>query len=177
VRSQADEGWIDPDNVPASVVAAPSAVTAPDLWEPVTQGVDLVVEQGVVLVHKATADPTDVRDVSTAVLSPASTSAAPGLASTSVGAPVVAHVPADGQRARHRHGSTRHHRTMGGHLWGGGRTTAADAHVVASTVPERIGSSAPATHGRGRHVGWSRAQGPEAGHDHGRHLGRLEHGS
>jgi hypothetical protein len=55
VRSQAAPGWLDPADLPPSVVAAPPA-TDPHLWAAVGSGVHQVVHDGVVLAKDAATD-------------------------------------------------------------------------------------------------------------------------
>ena len=89
VRSQASPGWLNPGNLPASVLAGPPGADA-HLWESVTAGVDQMVEQGAVLVQKVTSDPSEIQD-------------------STVTAAVATSGSVDGSHARAARTTTRHH--------------------------------------------------------------------
>jgi hypothetical protein len=165
VRSQAAPGWLNPANLPASVVAGPAA-TDPDVWGSVTARVDQVVEQGVVLVQKVTSDPSEVQDPTVTLAEPARASDAGGPARTAVVKTThhVAHVRH--HSADHAHSPAPATHASGSHpgrSHGHGQTA---WHAVGHTVGHSAG------HGQGHGRGHSHSHGHPG---HGRHLGWARH--
>lgn len=138
VRSQAAPGWLNPDNLPATVVAAPPA-TDPHAWGAVTSDADQVVQDGVVLVERATSDDSVVDDSDVSLA--AATSSAP---TSDAGDPanVVTHHTDPGTTHHGRHRPTHH-------------TTEGDE------------PSGPAPHDHGHHHGWDHGNGHGQGHHDG----------
>lgn len=137
VRSQAAPGWIQ-GRLPASIVAAVPDAPAPGVWDAVGQ----VVEQGVVLVHRATDDPGTTSGATPTTGEPVTTAA---VTTSSGGTTATAGGPST------RPASTPSTRT-GSHR--------ADApHAAAATEQTQPG--------HGRHLGWVHAHhGRGHGHDH-----------
>jgi hypothetical protein len=155
VRSQAAPGWLRPDKLPASVVAAP--VTEPHLWGAVSGGVHQVVQDGVVLAKRATSGPSSVENTTTEAV--VATSSVAGPPATGDSGPSETHQVVPTRHAvRHPHHTTSPHRP---------------AHHDAPSQPadEPTGPAAPATdpatdpatippqHDHGRHPGWSNGHG------------------
>jgi hypothetical protein len=126
VRSQASPGWLSPVGLPATVVAAP-----------VTGGLDRIVHEGVVLVHRAKTDSVDDHTRTESV----------GL-SASVATPGT---HASRQRTRYHVSSTqRHHASAEPHHTGSAPHQ--PTHGAPSAPP---GDPAPPRHDHGRHLGWA----------------------
>jgi hypothetical protein len=156
VRSQAAPGWLDPDQLPATVVAAPP-VTDPKLWGSVTEGVRQVVRKGAVLVHKATSDPSEADDPSVTITSPVTQQPVTPAATTR-------------HRSRHHRRSAPAPHTPPEPPSGSGDDTAGDGGDAST------GTTGPPAHDHGRHLGWTARTDAER-HGHGRHLGWVAHGS
>src|SRR5262245_19099534 len=156
VRSQAAPGWLDPDKLPASVVAAPGA--EPHLWSAVTGGVDQVVQDGVVLARKATSAATAGQDTTTAAIG-ASTSVASTTTSSDAVRPARHHAVRAHRVVSHPHAATPaspHRPTRPD-----GEQPSAEppaAPTSPATDPD-VEPSVPAAHDHGRHLGWSHGRG------------------
>jgi hypothetical protein len=158
VRSQAAPGWLDPDELPATVVAA--RVAEPHLWGSVAAGVHQVVQDGVVLVRRAASAASDAPDSTTVTLGPSSSVAG----STETGDSADSADPRVAGTHRHRVATDRHRRLAAPHR---ARPTRDDP-----PAPDPDPGSIPARHDHGRHLGWE--------HGHGRHVGWVRghgHGS
>jgi hypothetical protein len=144
VRSQAAPGWLDPDRIPASVVAVPPA-TDPHLWAAVTSGVDQVVRGGAAVVKRATSEDSDD----------------PGGDGTEV---ALVSVTSSGSPTRHVGDSAHHGRHQGGADPGdqGGDEPSAPAEPSTPSAPSA--PSAPAPHDHGRHRGWGHGHGQQGHH-------------
>ena len=126
VRSQASPGWLNPVGLPATVVAAP-----------VTGGLDQIVHEGVVLVHRAKTDSVDDH-TRTESVGP----------STSV---ATAGTHASRPRTRHHVSSTqRHHAPAEPH-----HTVSAPHQPTHDAPSAPPGDPAPPRHDHGRHLGWA----------------------
>lgn len=164
VRSQAEPPWVDHDQLPATVVAAPP-IDDPLRWAPVVT-VGQVVEDGVVLAPKATPAPTAVP--ASAVLVPAAATSYDGsVPATTWGNPTthtvtVTHHHAAQHAGHHARHHTRHHtRHTRHHSATASTTTQVDQLAVSSPTAQQgsptrpsHGSAVPAAHGHGRHLGW-----------------------
>lgn len=173
VRSQAEPPWLDQDELPATVVAAPP-ISDPLQWAPVVT-LGQVVVHGVVLERKPAADPTDVPYSSSVVVSvadPTYDGSVPATATSGTWAThtatVAHHHPAHhtghhtaDHTAHPRAHQTRHH---------------ADPSSTASTATQvdQAAASSQTSH-PGRHLGSSHVSGVRADHGHGRHLGWRHH--
>ena len=143
VRSQAAPGWLDPDNLPATIVAAPP-VTDPHLWLSVSSGIPQAVRHGVVIVKRMAPDPGQVKEPTTLIASHSGPSrhrhpSDDGHAAGRSDAPPAVHPDAppgvqDAPPGAHGH----HHGQTQGHSDGPG-----------------VGYSLGPSHGR--HLGWSRS--------------------
>jgi hypothetical protein len=135
VRSQAAPV---PDQLPASVVAAPPA---PDvhLWVSVTSRVHEIVQDGVVLGRKATSEPSDDQDATVAFAS-STTGSTPDRSGQATHPTVAPH---------------RHHTAPAHH-----------GHAVRDS-DQPSDASGSSGHGHGRHLGWSHGNGHHHGHGHG----------
>lgn len=155
VRSQAAPGWLDPDNLPASVVAAPP-LPGPREW--VTTEVDRVVEKGVVLLRRASSDPVRTQDPTTAP-----SASATGTSGGGAPADATALIHPATHAATHSgtHSAT-HQVTAKHHAVRSGATTTTTSATSATTATS-------ARHGR--HLGWYHAHIPGHAHHQGRHLG------
>ena len=128
VRSQASPGWLNPVGLPATVVAAP-----------VTGGLDQIVHEGVVLVHRAKTDSVDDPTRTESVGRFDERRHPPGL-------------HASRQRTRHHVSSTqRHHAPAEPHQHG--RVPRISPRHDAPSAPP--GDPAPPRHDHGRHLGWA----------------------
>ncbi len=182
VRSQAAPGWLDPDRLPASVVAGPPA-TDPRLWSAVASGVHQVVHGGVVLVKRSTSDEPEGDRSDVALVSDTSSGDPTGNAGHS-GHHVTQH---------------RHHQTGPGHAPHPPAHPGADAPVPGhhgrhdsdepsdgpgepSEGPSDPGGDQPVEpaepvdpepHDPGHHHGWDHGHGP--GHEHGHEHGHGHH--
>jgi hypothetical protein len=153
VRSQAAPGWIQ-GRLPASIVAAVPDAPAPGVWDAVGQ----VVEQGVVLVHRATDDPgttsgatpTTGEPVTTAAVTPSS-----GATSATAGGPTtLASTPparAGSQRAGAPHAAAASDQTRPGHGRHLGWVHAHHGHGHGHGH-----GLEPYGQGHGLHLGWTR---------------------
>jgi hypothetical protein len=138
VRSQAAPRWLDPGGLPATVVAAP-----------VTGGLDQIVREGVVLVHRAKTDSVDDH-TRTESVGPSTSVATPG-------------TRASRPRTRHHVSPARRH-----------HATAAEPHHTESTPPQPTHDApsapppldpAPPRHDPGRHLGWAEHHGQDGTSD------------
>jgi hypothetical protein len=153
VRSQAEPGWLDPSDVPTSVVAAPPVSVLPD-WGDLAEGVDQVVEAGTVLVKRATSDPSTTQSDPTAIPTVASPTTLAIRAGSDAGTHRVTQASGDDH-------ATRRHHVVGRH---------SAPHPSSSS---NVSQAAPVRHDHGRHAGWTHAH--SHGHAHGRHLGWSRH--
>ncbi|HEY3530776.1 MAG TPA: hypothetical protein VGK78_16640 [Nocardioides sp.] len=148
VRSQAAPGWLNPDNLPASVVAGPA--TTDPLWGPVTAHVDQVVEQGVVLVQKVTSDPSEIQDPTVTLADPAGGSDEGSPARTD-----------DSQTTVHHAGHVRHDATAPSPATHDSGRHVGSGHGHGQTVWRAVGhghghAQSNGHRSHGRHLGWSR---------------------
>ena len=175
VRSQADPPWLDHDEVPATVVAAPP-ISDPLRWAPVVTA-GQVVEHGVALAPKPTPDPTDVQESSTVVVSADTTP--DGTDGT------VTATTTSGTWATHT-AVTRHHHAV--HPATHPATSPASHPATYQTRHHLESSStvstatqidqvtiASQTSRPGRHLGSSHVSGGRADQGHGRHVGWRHH--
>jgi hypothetical protein len=133
VRSQAAPGWLDAVGLPATVAASP-----------VTGGLDQIVREGVVLVHRADTDAVE-DDTRIESVGPSTSVATSGTHRSS-------------RRTPHHMGSThRHHATVMPHH------TLSPPHQPtpgAPSAPPPAGQ-APPRHDHGRHLGWAEHHGQD----------------
>jgi hypothetical protein len=177
VRSQAAP-WLDPENLPTSVVAGP--VTEPHLWGSVSERLDQVVQDGVVLVHKAASDAADSEDRTTEALGASTsltTSATTTPPASATGTPQPVGTPA-------RHAGPRAHHPAAMPNFGHGHHAPQPSPEVQQ--PDSAGPSSLAStsdlgrQDHGRHLGWSHGHGHGAGageksaRGHGRGHGHAE---
>ncbi len=177
VRSQAAPGWLDPDKLPATVVAGP--VTEPRLWGSVTGRVHQVVQEGAVLVRREASGSSDDQDTTTLAVG----------ASTSVATPPETGDAGDSATPRvagiHRHRlatgphhpvTAPHHPTPAHHHAPAPPAAAPSVPTTPTTPPTTTGpdpASVPGTNGHGRHLGWFHGHGHDndadrpPGHGHG----------
>jgi len=133
VRSQAAPGWLNPVGLPATVVAAP-----------VTDGLDQIVREGVVLMHQAKTDSVE-DDTRTESVGPSSSVA-------------TTRTHASSPRTRHHMASTqRHHAPAEPHHTVS--TPHQPTHEAPSAPPPA--DPAPLRHDHGRHLGWSEHHGQD----------------
>jgi hypothetical protein len=151
VRSQAAPGWLDPDNLPAVVVAGPPA-TDPHVWVAATSAIPQVVEHGVVLVAKMTSEESTPAEAATL------TTAGDPLDATGTEAGDSGVVPAT-HPARAPHPGPPPH-----------------AHTTGTSEPTTHGHGHGHghSHGHGHHYGWGHAH-HDHGHAHG-HGHEPDHG-
>jgi hypothetical protein len=155
VRSQAAPGWLDPEELPVTDVAAPPA-TDPHLWGVVTSGVHQVVQDGVVLTKRATSEESVAEDPTLSLVASTTSSDTASSDADDSGNVVTSHAghttPDHGQRPHH----PRH-------------------HDDADDSDEPSGSSWPSPHDHGHHYGWDHGNGHHGhgnGHGHGTGHGR-----
>lgn len=133
VRSQAAPGWLNPVGLPATVAAAP-----------VTGGLDQIVREGVVLVHRADTDAVE-DDTRIESVGPSTSVATSGTHRSS-------------RRTPHHVASThRHHATVMPHH------TLSPPHQPTHGAPSAPPSAdpAPLRHDHGRHLGWAEHHGQD----------------
>lgn len=154
VRSQAEPPWLDQDELPATVVAAPP-ISDPLQWAPVVT-LGQVVEHGVVLVPKPAAGPTDVRYSSSVVVSGVDTTYDGSVPATSTSGTWATHTATVHQGAH----QTRHHPDSSPTASAATQVDQATASTQTSHPGRHVGSSHVSGvrgdhgHGRGRHLGW-----------------------
>jgi hypothetical protein len=143
VRSQAAPGWIQ-GRLPASIVAAVPDAPAAGVWDSVGVSVSQAVVQGVVLVHRATQDPTTSAAGETTSGAPVTTAAVTSSTASSPSTAVSGGPPA-------RPTST-HVARQGSHR---------------APAPYADPATGPTTSGHGRHLGQAHHHhGPGHGHGH-----------
>jgi len=133
VRSQAAPGWLNPVGLPATVVAAP-----------VTDGLDQIVREGVVLMHQAKTDSVE-DDTRTESVGPSASVTTPRTRASS-------------PRARHHLASTqRHHAPAEPHH------TVSTPHQPTHDAPSAPppADPAPPGHDHGRHLGGAEHHGDD----------------
>lgn len=169
VRSQAAPGWLDPDKLPATVVAGPA--TEPHLWGSITGGVHQVVQDGVVLARRAAADSADGDDPTTTSSVGPSASVVATPAAVEPATPVVHQVAGT---HTHRVTTGPHHQTLAPHRPGPVHRHHAPQRPAptAPSAPATPGAdpvASPDTHDHGRHLGWTHGHGHDgtAGMRHG----------
>lgn len=157
VRSQAAPGWLDPDKLPASVVAGP--VSEPHLWGSVVGGVNQVVQDGTVLVRRATTGPSDDQDRVVEAVD----------ALTSVAADAGDQTPSGTRRVAgtHRHAVTTPRHLGPDHDGSPLPPTEAQPTPSVPTAEKPARSSVQRLHHHGRHLGWSHRHGQNRGHAQG----------
>jgi hypothetical protein len=171
VRSQAAPGWLDPERVPASVVAAPP-VADPHLWAAVTSGVHHVVRGGVVLVKQATSDDSVAEDTDFSLVAATSGTGAPASDPGASGNVVTRH--RDHHRTDHGQGPTAPvHHTSGspapGHHARHSDTGDDGDQTSAPSQPDRPGHGhhPRSDHGNGHHGNGHHGNGHHGNGHHG----------